>query len=132
MMDDDRMTGSFQVEDLDMEGDKLTSRKPSSVVYEDPVADLLLKYYSKITMDDNEMVRFVFLAAPFGIIMFFYMFVSNSTSSMISFTAFIVSLVFLGVSMWMLCEILKKDLGPRSMQDIAEVIREGSEGFFMT
>jgi Na+/H+-translocating membrane pyrophosphatase len=51
---------------------------------------------------------------------------------MISFTAFIVSLVFLGVSMWMLCEILKKDLGPRSMQDIAEVIREGSEGFFMT
>ena len=126
------MTGSFQVEDLDMEGDKLTSRKPSSVVYEDPVADLLLKYYSKITMDDNEMVRFVFLAAPFGIIMFFYMFVSNSTSSMISFTAFIVSLVFLGVSMWMLCEILKKDVGPRSMQDIAEVIREGSEGFFMT
>jgi hypothetical protein len=132
MMDDERMTGSFQVEDLDMEGDKLTSRKPSSVVYEDPVADLLLKYYSKITMDDNEMVRFVFLAAPFGIIMFFYMFVSNSTSSMISFTAFIVSLVFLGVSMWMLCEILKKDVGPRSMQDIAEVIREGSEGFFMT
>jgi len=131
-MDDERMTGSFQVEDRDMEGDKLTSRKPSSVVYEDPVADLLLKYYSKITMDDNEMVRFVFLAAPFGIIMFFYMFVSNSTSSMISFTAFIVSLVFLGVSMWMLCEILKKDLGPRSMQDIAEVIREGSEGFFMT
>ena len=132
MMDDERMTGSFQVEDLDMEGDKLTSRKPSSVVYEDPVADLLLKYYSKITIDDNEMVRFVFLAAPFGIIMFFYMFVSNSTSSMISFTAFIVSLVFLGVSMWMLCEILKKDVGPRSMQDIAEVIREGSEGFFMT
>jgi hypothetical protein len=132
MMDDERMTGSFQVEDRDMEGDKLTSRKPSSVVYEDPVADLLLKYYSKITMDDNEMVRFVFLAAPFGIIMFFYMFVSNSTSSMISFTAFIVSLVFLGVSMWMLCEILKKDVGPRSMQDIAEVIREGSEGFFMT
>ena len=132
MMDDERMTGSFQVEDRDMEGDKLTSRKPSSVVYEDPVADLLLKYYSKITMDDNEMVRFVFLAAPFCIIMFFYMFVSNSTSSMISFTAFIVSLVFLGVSMWMLCEILKKDVGPRSMQDIAEVIREGSEGFFMT
>ena len=132
MMDDERMTGSFQVEDRDMEGDKLTSRKQSSVVYEDPVADLLLKYYSKITMDDNEMVRFVFLAAPFGIIMFFYMFVSNSTSSMISFTAFIVSLVFLGVSMWMLCEILKKDVGPRSMQDIAEVIREGSEGFFMT
>lgn len=32
----------------------------------------------------------------------------------------------------MLCEILKKDVGPKKMQDIAEVIREGSEGFFMT
>lgn len=32
----------------------------------------------------------------------------------------------------MLCEILKKDCGPRNMQDIAEVIREGSEGFFIT
>ena len=32
----------------------------------------------------------------------------------------------------MLCEILQKDSGPRSMQDVAEVIREGSEGFFVT
>jgi H+-translocating diphosphatase len=32
----------------------------------------------------------------------------------------------------MLCEILNKDQGPRAMQEIAEVIREGSEGFFIT
>jgi Na+/H+-translocating membrane pyrophosphatase len=51
---------------------------------------------------------------------------------MITFTAFIFSIVFLGVALWMLCEILKKDCGPRGMQDIAEVIREGSEGFFVT
>jgi Na+/H+-translocating membrane pyrophosphatase len=40
------------------------------------------------------------------------------------------SIVFLLISLWILCEILKKDTGPRNMQDIAEVIREGSEGFF--
>ena len=34
--------------------------------------------------------------------------------------------------MWILCEILMKDAGPKNMQDIAEVIKEGSEGFFIT
>jgi Na+/H+-translocating membrane pyrophosphatase len=51
---------------------------------------------------------------------------------MISFSAFIISIVFMGISVWMLCEILKKDVGPKSMQDIALTIREGSEGFFVT
>jgi hypothetical protein len=32
----------------------------------------------------------------------------------------------------MLGWILEKDIGPRSMQEVAEPIREGSEGFFMT
>ena len=64
--------------------------------------------------------------------MFFYMFVAPSTSCLISFSAFVISIVFLAISGIMLCEILKKDIGPRAMQDIAEVIREGSEGFFVT
>jgi len=34
--------------------------------------------------------------------------------------------------MGILCDILTKDVGPRAMQEIAEVIREGSEGFFVT
>jgi Na+/H+-translocating membrane pyrophosphatase len=36
------------------------------------------------------------------------------------------------IAIWMLCEILLKDQGPRAMQEVAEVIREGSEGFFIT
>lgn len=64
--------------------------------------------------------------------MAFYMFVSPSTSVLIAFSAFMVSIVFLCVGFIILCEILQKDIGPRSMQDVAEVIREGSEGFFMT
>lgn len=62
----------------------------------------------------------------------FYLFVSNSQSSMISFSAWTFSVVFCIIAMNLLCEILNKDTGPRNMQDIAEVIREGSEGFFIT
>jgi Na+/H+-translocating membrane pyrophosphatase len=70
--------------------------------------------------------------SPLSLIVLFYFFVSQSTSSMISFSAFTISLVFIGVSINMLCEILRMDIGPRGMQEIAEVIREGSEGFFIT
>ena len=131
-MEDDPMTPSAFDEMDDMEGDKLTSRKQSTTVYTDPVADKLLAFYSMLNLEDNEIMKFVVFMAPIGLVMFFYMFVSSSTSCLIAFSSFIVSLTFLGVSFVMLCEILKKDIGPRAMQDIAEVIREGSEGFFIT
>ena len=83
-------------------------------------------------LDENEMVRFGAFVLPIALIMFFYMFVSNQTSCFISFSAWVVSVTFMGVSFVMLCDILKKDKGPRAMQEIAEIIREGSEGFFVT
>ena len=127
-MEHDRLN---QIEMGDLEGDELTSRT-STTVYKDPVADKLLEYYKALYLEDAELMRFGILVLPVGLIMFFYMFVSTSTSSLISFTTFVLSSVFLGISYWILCEILRKDLGPRAMQDIAEVIREGSEGFFVT
>jgi len=96
------------------------------------VADRLLELYKKTCLEDNDLLKFVFLVSPIALIMAFYMFVSTSTSSIISFSAFITSMVFMCIAFIMLCEILKKDVGPRGMQDIAEVIREGSEGFFVT
>ena len=51
---------------------------------------------------------------------------------MIPFIAWTFSIVFVMIAVWMLCEILLKDQGPRAMQEVAEVIREGSEGFFIT
>ena len=63
------------------------------------------------------------MVSPFGLIMAFYMFVSPSTSVLIAFSAFVVSIVFLCVGFIILCEILQKDIGPRSMQDVAEVIK---------
>ena len=117
----------------DMEGTGLTTnQKTSTKVHQDPIADKLLSVYSALNLDDNEILKFVIIVSPVGLIIFFYMFVSSSTSFLISFSAFVISIVFLGVSGIMLCEILKKDIGPRAMQDIAEVIREGSEGFFVT
>ena len=71
------------------------------------------------------------LAGPTCIITF-ALFISSAMSNIIAFVAFIVSLMFIGISIWMLGWILDKDVGPRSMQEIAEPIKEGSEGFFMT
>ena len=70
--------------------------------------------------------------APIALIATFYICISNSTSSLICFSAFVISICFILVSLWILCDILTKDVGPRAMQEIAEVIREGSEGFFVT
>ena len=77
-------------------------------------------------------MKFGIIGVPFVLITFFYLFISSSTSSLISFTAWNFSLLFIIISVWILCEILNKDVGPKAMQDIAEVIREGSEGFFIT
>ena len=71
------------------------------------------------------------LSGPICIVTF-SLFVSSSQSSLIAFVALINSMMFIGISIWLLGWILDKDIGPRSMQEIAETIKEGAEGFFMT
>lgn len=85
-----------------------------------------------MNLQENEVLKYGFLAIPIVVITLFYMFISSSTSSLISFSAWNFSLLFIFISIGILCEILNKDVGPKAMQDIAEVIREGSEGFFIT
>jgi len=58
--------------------------------------------------------------------------VSSSTSNLIAFSAFAIAVQFICFSIWMLGWILEHDTGPRAMQEVAEPIREGSEGFFIT
>ena len=60
------------------------------------------------------------------------MFVSDSSSNVIAFSAFIISIVFMIISFWMLGWILEKDSGTSAMKDIGDPIKEGSEGFFIT
>ena len=106
--------------------------KDKASSFDDPIGDWILATYKGLNLDESSTLKTIILIAPLGLIAAFYMFVSQSTSSMISFSAFVISILFMIIAIYILCEILKKDMGPRNMQDIAEVIREGSEGFFIT
>lgn len=77
-------------------------------------------------------MKFGALGAIPGSILFFYIFISNSTANLIGFTAFVISVAFIVFSIWMLGSILDNSCGTKAMQDVADPIREGSEGFFMT
>ena len=72
------------------------------------------------------------LGAIPGSILLFTVFISNTTANIIGFTAFVVSCGFIVFSLWLLGQILDNSCGTRAMQVIAEPIREGSEGFFIT
>ena len=108
-MEDERLSTSGGIEMGDIEGESMITSRKTNAVHADPVADMLLHYYRKLYLEDAEMSKFVILVAPIALIMFFYMFISQSVSCMISFSAFIISLVFIGISICILCEILKKD-----------------------
>lgn len=73
----------------------------------------------------------IMASAPITILLF-YMFVSSTSSTLVAFITLVISLSFIALSLNMLGWILDKDIGPRSMQEIAEPIKEGSEGFFKT
>lgn len=104
-------------------------RKPTG---DDPISDWLLKYYLYLESEPMAMVKYAVCAAPLLLIFLFQLFVSDSTSNLIAFSALVISLFFIVVSLWILCWILDKDQGSRAMQDISDPIREGSEGFFIT
>lgn len=104
-------------------------RKPTG---DDPISDWLLKTYYSVNSDSMRGFRLGLIASPFLIIFLFSVFVSNSTSNLIAFSAMIIALVFMGISLWILCWILDKDQGSRAMQDVSDPIKEGSEGFFIT
>lgn len=70
-------------------------------------------------------------AGPLTIIMF-ALFVSSKSSNLVAFAALVISTMFIAFSMYMLGWILDQDIGTKAMQEIADPIREGSEGFFMT
>ena len=91
-----------------------------------------MHFYRMFQSDAMFMVKIgVGLAGPIAILLF-AMFVSSTASTLVAFVTLVISLMFIILSLNMLGWILDKDIGPRSMQEIAEPIREGSEGFFKT
>src|SRR4051794_5590689 len=98
---------SMDEEDQSLSGKK-QDWKPSGV---DPVADWLLKLYYNMNTNAMKGVKAACVVAPLLMILFFTLFVSNSTSNVIAFTALMISICFIGISIWMLCWILDKDQG---------------------
>lgn len=92
--------------------DRKPDRKPSG---DDPVSDWLLNMYYFLSRDNNKLIRLGMIAAPIALILAFTIFVSSSTPNVIAFFALVTSVVFIGISMWMLCWILDKDSGSRAM-----------------
>jgi hypothetical protein len=85
-------------------------RKPSG---DDPISDWLMKTYYWIMSDRMKMIRLGAYFSPILLIFLFSIFISNSTSNLIAFSALVISLVFIVISMWLLCWILEKDPGTR-------------------
>lgn len=111
----------------------LKDKKPTG---DDWIADWLLKTYLKLLRGNGSNATMstlgISVAVPLGSILCFSIFISNSTPNLIAFIALVTSLIFIGVSMWMLCWILAKDEGSSAMQEVSDPIKEGSEGFFIT
>jgi hypothetical protein len=91
---------------------KKPERKPSG---DDPLSDWLLRNYYWINSDSLQLFKIGAVLAPFIAIFLFYIFVSDSTSNLIAFSALVFSLFFMLFSVWILCWILDKDVGTRAM-----------------
>jgi hypothetical protein len=101
-----------ELESQNLSGKKSDDRKPSG---DDPIADYMLKIYYLLRKDSMRSVLYGLCATPLAIIFLFWLLISDSTSNIIAFSALVVSLVFIGISMWLLCWILDKDQGTRAM-----------------
>lgn len=79
----------------------------------DAVSDWLLKNYYSMQKDNFRIAKITIIAIPIISMVLFSLFISNSTSNLIAFFALTVSIVFVCISLWILCWILDKDEGSR-------------------
>lgn len=89
-------------------------------------------WYKRMQSEAFKPIKLGTLAFGPVMVLLFSLFVSNTTANLIAFSAFTISAMFIGFSIWLLGQILDHHTGTRGMQEVADPIREGSEGFFMT
>lgn len=99
---------------------------------EDPYADMILGWYRQVESKELTPLKYGALAITPVSMLFFTMFISNTMANSIAFFAFSVACTFIIFSIWLLGSILDNNTGTKAMQEVADPIREGSEGFFMT
>lgn len=107
-------------------------RNHNQKLNDDPIADLILMCYRRVQSEAFKPIKLGTLAFGPVMVLLFSLFVSNTTANLLAFSAFIISAMFIGFSIWLLGQILDHHTGTRGMQEVADPIREGSEGFFMT
>lgn len=125
---------SFQSADFEAQpsaGSNPKNQQSASKV-EDPITDMILAWYLKIETKEMTPIKIGALASLPVSVLLFAMFISNTTANLICFSAFMISCGFIVFSIWMLGQILDNSTGTKAMQEVADPIREGSEGFFMT
>jgi hypothetical protein len=93
---------------------------------------MILKWYQQVQSKELAPVKTGALAVLPITFLTFYLFISSTTANLICFFAFLTSISFIIFSVWLLGQILDNNTGTRAMQEVADPIREGSEGFFMT
>lgn len=109
-MEEISIQSETELESQSFNGKKPSERKPSA---DDPISLWLLKTYYAINDDKLKSFKIGIVITPFILLFAFAMFISNSPSNMIAFSAILVSLAFIVVSLWLLCWILDKDVGSR-------------------
>jgi len=132
-MDNLATSGDFEMGGPDtMDGREDDEKTSAPFNTNDYWADSIMHYYRHFNKDGMFVFRIGAMAVAPASILVFATLISSSASTLMAFIAMVIALFFVGLSMNMLGWILDKDIGPRSMQEVAEPIREGSEGFFMT
>ena len=93
-------------------------------------ATKVLKMYRRFHTDKRLKIGFV--CVPIVLIMLFIMLISSKVGNFVVFGTFLISIVFIIIALGILGWIMEKDTGSEAMVEIADSIREGADGFFVT
>ena len=97
----------------------------------DFISAYFLEHAGNITNSQWNTINYILVIGPFLLTLFFSLFVSHKTILVFIWTLFF-SIAMIAYSLKILFKILLKDTGNERMVEIADAIREGSEGFFIT
>ena len=91
----------------------------------------ILSYYNKFDAGEIKNIKFGMIIAPIALILILSLIIQTKTILIIT-AVNIFSLVAMIYAFVILIDILSKETGNDRMLEIADAIREGSEGFFVT
>jgi MFS family permease len=97
----------------------------------DQTVHKILTFYSKLGQTQIMIIYWGMIMLPIILTFIASFFISNSPI-LIIFAIMLFSLSAIVYALFLLIEILNKDTGSERMLEIADAIREGSEGFFQT